>query len=165
MAPSKHLILLRHAHRDVSDRRLDNGLSERGIKQAHRVAQILSERVRALGLPITILTSPKLRCQETVQELGERLSIPVIIDQSLDERSESEDSDTFNQRLESWIDKLKSSQEIVVAASHGDILPELLFKLTGVHSEIGKSGWAHLSPKGSSWVIADFVQKVDEIAT
>ena len=66
MSLDKALIILRHAHRDKNlGRELDNGLSKKGKSQAEKIAEYLNNKLK--NKTITLASSPKKRCLETLQ--------------------------------------------------------------------------------------------------
>lgn len=76
----RHFYLVRHAHSDWSPDE-NRPLSEKGFKEAARVADVLS------AYPITqIYSSPYLRARQTIQQLASRLNIQVQIESDLQER-------------------------------------------------------------------------------
>jgi broad specificity phosphatase PhoE len=85
----RKLIIVRHAHRDTSSgRERDNGLSERGREQAKAVSRYFRERfAKETAL---LLSSPKVRCIETLLPLSDRLDVEVQILDLLDEQNEGE---------------------------------------------------------------------------
>lgn len=146
-ASHKSILVVRHAHRDTSDgRSLDNGLSERGIEQAHE----LRER---FGAPwkskkgVVVLSSPKARCVETVGPLAEELGVTVKIDDRLDEQDESEGA--FRKRIDKlaeWL--INEGPDAVIACSHGDLIPPLLLRLIGEELDLRKGAWVVVETRG-----------------
>jgi 8-oxo-dGTP diphosphatase len=162
MKASKILILLRHAHRNVEDHREDNGLSEKGLRQALALQSSLGERLQKLGQPIELISSPKKRCVETISALSQLLSVPVKIEEGLIERQKDEDSKAFETRIRLVGELLAQKENIVVACSHGDILPELIHHFTDLSTDLGKSGWAELQDSKDGWVLESLVRSVED---
>jgi 8-oxo-dGTP diphosphatase len=107
--------LVRHAtagHRRnwVGDDRL-RPLDERGVRQAAALVSQLEGRELA-----RIVTSPYLRCVETVVPLGEARSLPVEAEEVLGEPAD----------LEGALELFRASEEPVLASIHGDLAEELL---------------------------------------
>jgi 8-oxo-dGTP diphosphatase len=107
--------LVRHAtagHRRnwVGDDRL-RPLDERGVRQAAALVSQLEGRELA-----RIVTSPYLRCVETVVPLGEARSLPVEAEEVLGEPAD----------LEGALELFRASAEPVLASIHGDLAEELL---------------------------------------
>lgn len=134
------LILLRHAHAGsrrawVGDDR-ERPLSDKGQQQAEAVASRL-ERLA----PVRILSSPTVRCRQTVVPLGRRLELDVTDDDRLFEGAGRDD-------VRSVIDEVK--RDTVVLCSHGDVIPELL-------RELLDRGMTHRDPlvwqKASAWIV------------
>ena len=94
------------------------------------------------------MSSPYVRCRETVAPLDERLGLPV------------EDSDALSEgaplsealRL---IDKV--SDKPTVLCTHGDVIGDLLYHFGGQHARLDAGDDAAPSelrfPKGSTWVL------------
>jgi broad specificity phosphatase PhoE len=137
----RHLILVRHAHRDNSLRSEDNGLSELGQAQTLKLSQNLQSR---FDLSNCIWdSSPKKRCIETIAPLAmERLQISEL----LDEQKSGESFADFDERISSYLTFWQKSLEpLRIACSHGDWIPEATLKLTGLRVDLGKSGYALFS--------------------
>jgi phosphohistidine phosphatase len=84
MSETVELYLLRHAHAgdtatwDGPDER--RPISPKGEKQTDRLARFLA----GIGFrPDAIITSPKLRASQTAEIVGQRLGIPVGVDERL----------------------------------------------------------------------------------
>lgn len=132
------LVLVRHAHAGrrsayKGDDRL-RPLSKRGTAQAIALVPLLS-RYR----PKRILSSPYVRCCETVQPTAEALGLPV---ESIDELSEGHAEATL--RL-----MRRMVGEAAVLCTHGDVADEILGAL--VASVDGSS--AERLQKGEFWVV------------
>jgi len=137
----KTLIVTRHAHRDVNNRHDDNGLNEKGQKQAKYLSHYIIERYKKKSLYLS--SSPKLRCQETLTPLAEELGLKINIDTLLDE------SGTQNEGLASRVLKFiewmnKKAPELTVICSHGDWLPLFFEETIGEAIDLKKSGIAEL---------------------
>ena len=116
----KIIVLIRHAHRDTSHREDDNGLSEKGEKQA---LQIREHYLTYLGNQKAAMhTSPKRRCRQTLEPLAKALGLKAEVQPILDEGADPE-------LVARWIEKQNS--EILILCSHGDILPDLSRVLLG----------------------------------
>lgn len=120
------VLIVRHAKagrreswdQDDELRPLDPG----GVTQAKSLAQ------RLVGAGITkILSSPYLRCIETVQPLGESLNIQIETDDRLRE-------DTDFEALSSFLASLET-EGVIVACTHGNVATELVEILLGPHLE------------------------------
>jgi broad specificity phosphatase PhoE len=135
------LIVVRHAHRDKAEGKdKDNGLSEKGRRQAARIAarfgcEFVDERA-------LVISSPKKRCRETVEGLG----VKVQSFELLDEEGPDETWEKFNQRIEQFMTWwVREAPPLVVACSHGDWIPAFLRSATKADIELSKGGWAELT--------------------
>lgn len=157
--PTRKLILTRHAHRDTSDRSVDNGLSEKGWKQEKLISKhFMGLLQNELPRNIEFESSPKLRCQETLKGLAKNLSKDLSINPKLDERLADEDAKKFNQRVRSFLhDFEKSEIPTLFACSHGDWIPEAVKIATDVSTQIGKAGWIELGYENDEWKILDLI--------
>jgi broad specificity phosphatase PhoE len=129
------LILVRHAHRDVTDRLLDNGLSAKGRKQAEAFKVHFESHYAAQG-PWRLLSSPRLRCRETVGVLGK-----IEILRALDEQGD-ESHAAFIERIDVFMRGLKDPR--TVACSHGDWIPIAVERLFKMKFDLRKGGMAEI---------------------
>ena len=134
------LLLVRHAHAlsraewDGDDR--DRQLSQRGYRQAAGLVAVLTE----LG-PARLLSSPYLRCLDTLRPLGDALGCPVEIDDRLAEGSGR-----------AAVDLVRSlCGEKVALCSHGDVIPDVLAALA--YEDQVDLGANPRVEKGSVWVL------------
>jgi phosphohistidine phosphatase len=78
------LYLLRHAHAGDPERwtgdDADRPLSEKGRRQAERVGRMLRAAEEA---PDLLVTSPKVRADETARIVADALGVPVVVDRRL----------------------------------------------------------------------------------
>ncbi|CAN5707708.1 hypothetical protein BH24ACT3_BH24ACT3_14300 [soil metagenome] len=108
-------------------------LDDQGRQQAARLAALLADR------PITrVLSSPSLRCTQTVGPLARHLVIEV---ETAAELLEGRVADRV-------VDYLATLDGVVVACSHGDVIPEVLRHLSGHGTELPEP---RRSAKGSVW--------------
>lgn len=119
------LVVIRHAHRHVTDSDYDNGLSEKGQKQA----ALLADQVRSglLPHPHQLISSPKARARETLEPMAEQLNMEFSIDSNLDERSGHETSQMFFQRVKIFMDQWlqKESEKLnIFVCTHSDWIEE-----------------------------------------
>jgi 8-oxo-(d)GTP phosphatase len=153
---TKTLILLRHAHRDVADRRRDNGLSRRGRRQARRVLRFYKSRFGRAGA--LILSSPKKRCRQTVEPLARLAGAAVKNDPRLLERRPAESARAFRARaavfMRWWI---AEAPALTVACSHGEWIPAAVRAAAGAPVELKKGGWLELTEEAGKvrlvWVL------------
>ena len=154
----RHLILVRHAHRDNSVRAQDNGLSELGAAQALKLCQTLTSRFELSDCVWE--SSPKKRCVETLLPAAKNL---LQISELLDEQKSDESVSEFDQRISKYLEDWRNSSEAFrIACSHGDWIPEAIFKLTRLKTELSKSGYVVLSIDQQGRVtIEDLVLSID----
>lgn len=90
--------------------------SERPLRKAGwQQARTLGERLAAVG-PKQLVSSPSLRCIQTLEPLAELTGLPIEIDDRLDEGA------AFEGALE-LLDKVPHG---TVLSSHGDVIPETI---------------------------------------
>lgn len=131
------LLLVRHA---VALRRRDwtrpdhlRPLTPRGYAQAEQLPELLTPYVVE-----RILSSPSVRCLETVQPLAARLALPV---EELPQLAEGSGA--------AFADLLDGLGPNLLVCSHGDVVPDLL-------DVLAPSGGADRPcAKGSTWVLDD----------
>ena len=105
--------LVRHAHAGsrsawTGDDR-DRPLSDKGHAQARAIAAVLSA-----GSPPVIVSSPHLRCVQTLEPLAESCGLVVLRDPRLQEDSP----------LELSLAALDDAPDGAVLCSHGDVIPD-----------------------------------------
>ncbi|CAB4725992.1 MAG: hypothetical protein F2754_02275 [Actinobacteria bacterium] len=114
----------------------DRPLVPKGFNQAETIADQLA------GEPVTrVLSSPSLRCQQTVAPLARTLGLTVEVHDALDEGHGPRGA------LE-LIDLLASSGVDAVLCSHGDVIPEVLDQLARRGVNLDEPGRC---AKGSIW--------------
>jgi phosphohistidine phosphatase SixA len=128
------VLLLRHATAGKSTSAPDDHLrplDERGWEQAEKLVDTLAPfEVQR------ILTSPYLRCRQTVERLAPALGLPIEERAELAEGSTAEDA----LRLVASLDG-----ETAVLCTHGDVVHELL----GEESKKGSTWVLDVGPDGS----------------
>ena len=135
------LYLIRHAH--AGDRARWTGddnlrpLSEKGWAQARGLVQLLD------GQPMDrIVSSPSLRCVQTVQPLADARSMTLEEDSRLLEGHDPEDT-------LGWLEREVASRCLAVC-THGDIVPAVLDLVAERGAELpSEMRW----PKGSTWIV------------
>jgi 8-oxo-dGTP diphosphatase len=134
------LLLVRHGH--AGRRSAYQGddrarpLSKRGVAQARALVPLLSD-----FRPQRILSSPFVRCCETVRPTAEELGLSV---ESIDELAEGHGADAL--RLME-----RMAGESAVLCTHGDVATEALEALTPDSSERKRQSMR--LQKGDVWVI------------
>ena len=133
------IYLLRHAH--AGNKRTWSGpdgrrpLSATGRREAAGLVPLLHDRPIA-----TILSSPALRCEQTVRPLAEQRGLPVGLDGRLDVDTGVDDAAGL----------IRPDLDDVVLCSHGELIGQLLGLLRERGAPIGRHAqW----PKGSTWLL------------
>lgn len=160
---SKTLVLVRHAHRDTTRRELNNGLSEKGKEQAKGLRRFFAERFDANDFKrgLWFVSSPKLRCVETLNPMAKFLEKSVDIHPDLDEQTSKETGLQFEQRIRRFLQEWKQgAPEFTILCSHGDWLPLAVFQLLGLPQDFKKGAWLELEFEGAHpfirWYIPSF---------
>lgn len=136
------VIVLRHAHAvarsewEGDDR--DRVLSRRGVKQSRLLAKMLVEMK-----PARILTSPYVRCLDTVRPLAAATGLEVEEEERL--------AEGHGRAAIELTRALGAAGEDAVLCSHGDVIPDIL---AAVANEDGVDlGPAPQVEKASIWVL------------
>jgi phosphohistidine phosphatase SixA len=160
---TKTLVLCRHAHRDTTQRELDNGLSDKGREQAKSIKRFFSERFSAEDFKrgLWFVSSPKLRCMETLQPTAKEAGRSVDAHPDLDEQSLKEGPQGLENRVNHFLKEWNSSKVgLTILCSHGDWLPLATFRLLGLSQEYKKGAWLEVeSDSGRAylkWYIPSF---------
>ncbi len=135
------IYLVRHG--DAGDRERWEGpdrlrpLDPNGWEQAEELADLLADRgVRR------VISSPYVRCRQTVEPLAERLELPVEENEALAEGASLDDT----------VRLLRSvAGEPAVLCTHGDIVPSVLEALEGLDGLPLPDDYPF--DKGSTWVL------------
>ena len=146
---ARRVFLVRHAH--AGDRTRWSGddslrpLSDKGWRQAEGLVALLRGQAVA-----RVLSSPSLRCVQTVEPLARDRDLKIVVAPDLLEGSDPDEALTL---LE---DAAASAGEgAVVACTHGDIVPGVLDLLRGAGASFaGEMTW----PKASTWVLEGGVE-------
>ena len=114
---------------------VDRPLSKKGHKQAELVGRRLAKQ------PVTgLLSSPYMRCIQTLEPLGRELDLSVDIEPRL----------TEDEPFEPVLELLAGAADGTVMCSHGDIIPTVLAALERRGAEIRTPpDWR----KASTWVL------------
>jgi broad specificity phosphatase PhoE len=160
---SKTLVLIRHAHRDNSVRELDNGLSDKGREQAKNLKRFFQGRFSEDDFKkgLWFVSSPKLRCVETLQPAAKTLNRPVDAHPGLDEQGDRESMGAFQARIQRFLREwIESKIALTVLCSHGDWLPLATHSLLGLHQEFKKGAWLEVEAEGTlvrlKWYVPSF---------
>ena len=133
------LYLVRHAkaasRREWTSDDRDRPLTESGTMQADTLAEWLG-RLR----PARLVSSPFVRCIQTLEPLAARIALPVETEDALGEGAD----------LAQVVKILMSVPDRAVLCSHGDVIPDVIGTLErrGMVIE-GEPNWR----KGSVWVL------------
>ncbi|MFM2073596.1 MAG: hypothetical protein RLZZ623_3860 [Actinomycetota bacterium] len=133
------LYFVRHAkagsRSDWAEDDLDRPLSKSGWKQAEALAERLAKR------SITALvTSPYLRCRQTLEPLAARLDLRITTDHRL----------TEGERFEAALALIAELPDGAVLCSHGDLIPDTIQALERRGCTIaGAPDWR----KATVWVL------------
>jgi 8-oxo-dGTP diphosphatase len=133
------LYLIRHAkaasRREWTGDDRDRPLIESGTMQADALAERLG-RVR----PARLVSSPFVRCVQTLEPLAARMGLPVETEEALGEGAD----------LAQVVKVLMSVPDRAVLCSHGDVIPDVIgiLERRGMVIE-GEPNWR----KGSVWVL------------
>jgi 8-oxo-dGTP diphosphatase len=150
------IYVVRHAHagsRSAWDGKdAERPLSKKGHRQATTIADRLVDELSDKSTT-PLLSSPAVRCEQTLGPLARRLGLEVRPDGRLAEGCSGTDA-------LSLIDELRGRSDAAVLCSHGDVIPELLGRLrvegTTFHDPLTwpkASVWA-LTGNGRSWTDA-----------
>lgn len=143
----KTLILVRHAHRDTSERDLDNGLSDKGREQAKAIRKFFASRFGPAELAngLWLVSSPKKRCQQTLDPIAKLAGSTLDIHPDLNEQKPKESAQEFDLRVQKFLNEWsKNKAGISVVCSHGDWLPIAIFQILGTSHEMKKGSWFEL---------------------
>ena len=134
------IFLIRHAHAGkrsewASDDR-SRPLSDRGIKQSQALTAVVGDIV--VG---RIVSSPYVRCMQTVQPLETKFDLTI---ETSDAFAEGADDEIAYRLL------LALNDDDGVVCSHGDVIPRLLRRLFADGMDTDGS---LIDQKGSTWII------------
>lgn len=150
---AKQLFLIRHAHRDIESSRLtDNGLSEKGQAQALKLVKLFYRRLD-LEDPM-FFSSPKKRCIETLTPLSKSFGKKVEVMDLLDEGS------SLFERIQEFIEWwMKNGPTCTVVCSHGDWIPECVYKMTGARIDCKKGSVVEIGGSTTAPLLINLIQK------
>lgn len=125
---------------------MDNGISERGAQQVDALVEYWIPKIQTQHA--LCLSSPKLRCIETIGPLAAALSTGVEVDPRLDEQRSSppEGNVAYGARLGGFIQWWQQqAPTLTIACSHGDWIPDVVDLLVGEQIAIGKGCWVEVN--------------------
>lgn len=116
----KEFVLFRHAQKASWTQ--DPDLSKEGHEQAQQLIRWVQDK--KLPTPQRLLSSPRKRAQQTFTPLQEALSVPLIIESSLDERLHSETGKIFEARVRQFLTTtlFEQNAETLYLVTHMDWL-------------------------------------------
>lgn len=143
------VLLVRHAAAGSRERwdgdDASRTLDDRGRRQAAGLAEALA------GFDVVqVLSSPSVRCVETVEPVAAGRGLPVIRDDDLSEGHSRQAVTLARSLLAPGASTAGGDGPAVVLCSHGDVIPDVL----GVLARDGASlGGDQPCRKGSTWVL------------
>jgi phosphohistidine phosphatase len=139
----KQLLLIRHAKASHESGYTDfeRPLTEKGVKNAHEIAQNLQKN----GIkPQLLVTSPALRTHTTANIFTETLGLAEpMINKVIYDASE----DT----LLRVINELPDEQDFIALVGHNPGINQILYTLTGEHKEVHPGTAALIEFEADSW--------------
>jgi broad specificity phosphatase PhoE len=127
---------IRHAHRNVTDRSVDNGLSEKGFSQLRSLLGTLRNWEPPLK-PRKIYSSPKVRCWQSAEILSQWTGLDIVSIPDLDEQGDSETWAVFEKRVLDWIQK-HGTETGACYVTHSDVLAIVAQSLGSEQKEVRK---------------------------
>ena len=124
-------------------------LTKRGIEQARVIASHLGDLEGRQ--PSRVLSSPAVRCRQTVEPLADASKLEVVQTEWLDEGSEPDYAFEQLRKLAAGLDPPSGVGGPVAACTHGDVIWGILEHLHRLGVDLGPRPDA---PKGSVWIIA-----------
>ncbi len=136
------LYVIRHSaagNRSAWDRPDDlRPLSHKGRRQAEAIADMLE----SVGID-RLVSSPSVRCVQSLEPLAHRLGQQVEIDERLAEGQDGEGALDL-------ADELRKKVDAAALCSHGDVIPDMLRILKATTARFKEP---LLWPKASTWVL------------
>lgn len=120
------IVLFRHAEKQNNPGG-NPTLSERGSKQALALVQDIEKG--ELPRPSKIISSPKIRTQQTLQPIANFYSLDLQIDPLLDERHSGESIENFQKRISKALSAYEKQSGVLFLVTHFDWIEEALPKL------------------------------------
>ncbi|MES2855776.1 MAG: phosphoglycerate mutase family protein [Bdellovibrionota bacterium] len=116
------LVLFRHATRSPYEIG-DASLNATGLSQANELPHLIAPQ-GPIPSPTHLFASPKKRAKQTLQILSDSVGLPVIVDENLDERKNSETIQEFETRVKAVFERVSKleSASTVFLCSHLDWL-------------------------------------------
>ncbi|MGA2211417.1 MAG: phosphoglycerate mutase family protein [Acidimicrobiales bacterium] len=146
------LYLVRHGKAENRERwqppDSERPLTKRGIEQARVIASHLGD----FGgrRPSRVLSSPAVRCRQTVEPLAEASKLEVVQAEWLDEGSDADHAFDQLRKLAARLDPPSGVGGPIAACTHGDVIWGILERLHRLGVDLGTRPDA---PKGGVWII------------
>ncbi len=138
------VLLVRHARAGRRDRWAGDDrlrpLSKKGRRQAEGIAELLAPWLK-VDTTALVLSSPWVRCVQTLEPAAAAIGVPIIGEERLGEGM----GEAASAALGGWL-----AERPVVVCSHGDVVNAVLRRLQADGLELGS---APASAKGSVWVL------------
>jgi broad specificity phosphatase PhoE len=115
--------MFRHAEKENSGSS-NPPLSARGLQQAQKLVEDID--LANLPRPTKLLSSPKLRAQQTFQQIESHFGIPLQVQPDLDERQSSESAELFSRRVQKFLNSFAGQAGVIYFVSHLDWIEEAL---------------------------------------
>lgn len=149
------IIVVRHGQAEAKKGRkagdADRPLVARGRRQADRLGKLIGG-----GKPMRVISSPALRCVQTVQPFANRRNLSIELSEQLSRDAGLAAADLCHHLLSS-----ESDDSTVVLCTHREVLLELLPQLS---KEFGhKLGHRPPGAKGGSWILRFRAGKIDKV--
>lgn len=106
------IFLVRHAKAGSRSEWHDDDLVRPLSKKGWAQSRALASRLRVLS-PVALLSSPYVRCRQTLEPLSEMLALPITDNDALTEGA----------RFEDTLELLGTVSNFTVLCSHGDVIP------------------------------------------
>lgn len=156
------LILVRHAHRNKPaplGRKADNGLSKKGKAQARAILK--RYRKNFGSQKPALISSPKLRCTETLLPISKYFQTHILTSASLEEHKAKESDRDYRERVLRMLGEWQKGKEpVAIICGHGDLFPVLLHELVGCPVELKKGGWIELQYDGTNYHLVWLLQRL-----
>jgi len=115
--------LFRHADKERSIS-ADPPLSLRGLKQAQKLRELVE--TGKIIRPMTLISSPKIRAQQTLQPLAQWMNVRLQTSPDYLERQHHESGLDFQTRVKTSISKIEKQNGIAFVVTHFDWIEEFL---------------------------------------
>ncbi|MEZ0393171.1 MAG: phosphoglycerate mutase family protein [Pseudobdellovibrionaceae bacterium] len=139
--------MFRHAERENTGSS-NPPLSSRGLLQAEKLLEEIDLNV--LPRPSKLLSSPKLRAQQTFLQIQNKLGVEIQILSELDERHNFESIENFSKRVKRFLNLMETQNGVQFFVTHLDWIEEAL-RL--IHSDTDL-----LSERYQSWLPAQSME-------